>query len=401
MGGKDKADTPGQCPKPVTRSQSNEFTSKQPPCPHSEENVHPDYAGSEIPENLSSLIKKLVIEEVQALSSGIDHSAAEKADLKDKVCSLEKRLKITEGLLVQMQTKIKRQNETILDLQTRSMRDNLVIRGVTEDQNESWEKTREKVVHFMRDELHIADANPNMIDRAHRTGNRLPNKPRNIVAKFSSSDAKGRIFQNIRNLAGKKNFGIQEQLPPEIQERRNRLWPKFKEAKAQSKQNRNLKVSWSYDKLKINNTMHDAKDDVQNINPNEIANTNLHLKHSSLVTEKGSSFQGHSAVLNKDVSVSSVLGHLLENRAIAQADHNIYAYRFGDGATLKEACSDDGEHGAGTQLLNLLREDGRKNTIVICTRWFGGMHIGPKRFELIKNCAREALGKMTDTSSKV
>lgn len=248
----------------------------------------------------------------------------------------------------------------------------------------------------MRNELHIADANPGMIDRAHRMGNKLPNKSRNIVAKFSSSDAKGRIFQNIRNLSGKKNFSIQEQLPPEIQERRNRLWPKFKEAKAQAKQNGNLKVSWSYDKLKINNNLHDAKDDIQSVNPYEIANVKLHLKHSKTVTEKGSRFQGHAAFLSNEVSVTSVLGHLLENRTVAQADHNIYAYRSGEGATLKEACSDDGEHGAGTHLLNLLREDGRNNIIVTCTRWFGGTHIGPSRFELIKDSAKEALSKLSD-----
>lgn len=124
---KKKKAAEGQCP--MTRSHSTESTSKQSSCPENE--------GYVIPENVADLIKQLVVEEVQALSSSLEHSTAENTELKDRVISLEKRLKITEGLLVQMQTKMKIQNEKVLDLQTRSMRDNLVIRGVTEDSNES------------------------------------------------------------------------------------------------------------------------------------------------------------------------------------------------------------------------------------------------------------------------
>ena len=58
---------------------------------------------------------------------------------------------------------------------------------------------------------------------------------------------------------------------------------------------------------------------------------------------------------------------------------------------MKEGCNDDGEYGAGTRLLKMLREAEADNVIVITTRWFGGKHSGPKRFEIIEKCASEAL----------
>lgn len=52
---------------------------------------------------------------------------------------------------------------------------------------------------------------------------------------------------------------------------------------------------------------------------------------------------------------------------------------------------DDGEGGAGAKLLNLLDLMKAKNVVVIVTRWYGGIHLGPDRFRHICNVAREIL----------
>jgi putative IMPACT (imprinted ancient) family translation regulator len=52
---------------------------------------------------------------------------------------------------------------------------------------------------------------------------------------------------------------------------------------------------------------------------------------------------------------------------------------------------DDGEDAAGgrlAQLLELRREDG---VMVVVSRWYGGIQLGPKRFAHITNAAREVL----------
>ena len=183
----------------------------------------------EISDALRNLITMTVQAEIQSLSTSLGMANDHNKALIDQVISLEKRLKLTEGLLSQAHIKINQQNEKIIDLQTRSMRDNLVIRGIDETQNESWEDTETKVVNFMKNELKIDNANSAMLDRAHRIGKKIPDKSRNIVVKFASSHDKSRIFQNIKNLGQKKQYSIQEQFPQEIQERRKRLWPLFKD----------------------------------------------------------------------------------------------------------------------------------------------------------------------------
>ncbi len=58
---------------------------------------------------------------------------------------------------------------------------------------------------------------------------------------------------------------------------------------------------------------------------------------------------------------------------------------------LKHDNNDDGENAAGSKLaylLELRKEDG---VLVVVTRWYGGIPLGPKRFHHIVNCARELL----------
>ena len=347
-----------------------------------------------ISDALQTLILKTVQNEIQSLSTSLDLANDNNETLKLRIDTLEKRLQLTEGLLLKAQVKINEQNEKILDLHSRSMRENLVIRGIDEDSNESWNDTEEKVLHFMKNELKINDADSSMLDRAHRMGTKTGDKPRNIVVKLASSKSKDKIFKNVKNLAGKKQYSIQEQLPQEIQERRNRLWPKFKEAKEKSKSDKSVKVKWVSDKLQINGKLFSAKDDIQHINPIEHHSENVRIAHSKEVSDQGSTFQGHAARLFRGDSVAGVLANLYANHSIANAHHNIYAYRLSEGNGIKESCSDDGEHGAGKRLLGILQDDNATDIVVVCTRWFGGHHIGPKRFDHIKECAKEALQKL-------
>ena len=370
----------------LTRSQSTDPNPKQ-----SLKMTTPETEA--ISDAMKTLIAKTVQNEIQSLSSTLSNAVDDNNDLKCRITALEKRLQLTEGLLHQAQIKIAMQNEKIIDLQARSMRENVIIRGIPESEQETWDDTEAKVVDFMKKELKIPDADGSMIDRAHRMGPKNFDKPRNIAVKLSSSKAKNNIFKNVKNLAGKKHLSVQDQLPQEVQERRNRLWPRFKEAKERAKQDKSIKVRWSLDKLHVNGKVYSASDDIQCFDP-DLTNTNTHIAHSSQLSEQGSTFQSHAAYLKQGDSVAGVLASLYSNRSIAKAEHNMYAYRLKEGDSVKESCSDDGEHGAGNRLLRLLREHNETDIVLICTRWFGGVHIGPKRFEHMTNSANEALQKL-------
>ena len=52
---------------------------------------------------------------------------------------------------------------------------------------------------------------------------------------------------------------------------------------------------------------------------------------------------------------------------------------------------DDGETAAGGRLLRLLVLADARDVVVVVSRWYGGIHLGPARFHVINACAKDAL----------
>ncbi|KAJ1837810.1 hypothetical protein LPJ70_005706 [Coemansia sp. RSA 2708] len=107
---------------------------------------------------------------------------------------------------------------------------------------------------------------------------------------------------------------------------------------------------------------------------------------------KRSVFVGHVARVNSGEDVQRVRDALLQDKKIAQATHNILAYRIRlDAGSISQDNDDDGETAAGKRLGHLLQLLDAENIVVVVTRWYGGTHLGPDRFKLINNAARQAL----------
>ncbi|KAM4574554.1 protein IMPACT isoform 1-T1 [Fundulus diaphanus] len=117
------------------------------------------------------------------------------------------------------------------------------------------------------------------------------------------------------------------------------------------------------------------------------------VKHGSPITDRRSTFQPHLAPVVAPRQVKMVLEKLYENKKIASATHNIYAYRIycEDKHSFLQDCEDDGETAAGGRLLHLLQILDVRNVMVVVSRWYGGILLGPDRFKHINNCARNIL----------
>jgi hypothetical protein len=114
--------------------------------------------------------------------------------------------------------------ESIIDLQARSMRDNLLFFGLPEENEENCART---VTAFCKDKLDIAEADDIKFDRAHRLGAKRQGngvRPRPIVVKLNSYTDKETIKSKGPLLRG-TNFGVRDQYPREIVSRRNELYP--------------------------------------------------------------------------------------------------------------------------------------------------------------------------------
>lgn len=125
--------------------------------------------------------------------------------------------------------------------------------------------------------------------------------------------------------------------------------------------------------------------------------------HGESVVDRKSVFQGHCAGVQRIEHVNIFLCKLKENKKIENAFHNMWAYRIdksdpnakiaGKSASIIQDCDDDGEQAAGGRLLSLLQILNVVNVMIVVTRWYGGIQLGPARFKHINNAARDSLVK--------
>lgn len=128
---------------------------------------------------------------------------------------------------------------------------------------------------------------------------------------------------------------------------------------------------------------------------------------SDVVTEKKSVFLGRAVQVTSLAQAQSFLDHLTAtDKKVAVATHNISAWRIKQKRDLDSTVSvadtaetivqdydDDGETAAGGRLLHVMQMMDVWNVLVVVSRWYGGIHLGPARFRLINDVGRDALVK--------
>ena len=159
-----------------------------------------------------------------------------------------------------MMTKMKKMEQSaqendlkakILDMQCRSMRDNLIFYRIPEERNETDEDCVEKVLTLIQQQLEIQNAkNEIKLHRAHRIGRYNPSKVRPIVAKFAFYPDREKVRRNANKLKD-TSYGISQQFPREIMDTRKKLVPIMKEARSSGKD-----AYINVDKLYINNELY-------------------------------------------------------------------------------------------------------------------------------------------------
>lgn len=129
----------------------------------------------------------------------------------------------------------------ILDLQCRSMKNNLIFHGLTGESKD--EDTERRLRDFLHNELGIDYRME--LGNVHRFGKYTPGKARPIVARFifyKELDHVLKLSWKLKN----KPYSITEQFPREVEDRRRQLYPIRKKARAD-----NLRTKMVRDKLFI------------------------------------------------------------------------------------------------------------------------------------------------------
>ncbi|KAI0124228.1 impact family protein [Xylariales sp. AK1849] len=125
---------------------------------------------------------------------------------------------------------------------------------------------------------------------------------------------------------------------------------------------------------------------------------------SDPVVELKSTFIARCAAVSSTSEADAFVQHLIStDKKVRVATHNMTAWRIkGPNGTTFQDCNDDGENAAGSRLLHLMQLMDLWDVMVIVSRWYGGHKLGPRRFALINQAARDAFvkaGLVTDQST--
>ena len=129
---------------------------------------------------------------------------------------------------------------------------------------------------------------------------------------------------------------------------------------------------------------------------------------SAPITEKKSTFLARACTITSPAHARACMSHLLAtDKRASKATHNITAYRIHIPASastnevVHQDYDDDGETAAGGRLLHLLQLMDVWGLLVVVSRWYGGIKLGPNRFIIINNIAREAIIEGGWTKSRI
>ncbi|XP_045198378.2 uncharacterized protein LOC123552704 [Mercenaria mercenaria] len=182
-------------------------------------------------------------------------------EIRKKQYDIDKQLKsgieANKKVMSEYQT-LKKENhrltEEVIDLQSRSMRDNLLFFNIEEEKTDEARKTENcsnKIYTFCKNDLGMADVQTSVqIDRAHRIGQFTTGKKRPIVVKFNHTPDKIEIKKKVFEKQDSISVKCSDQYPKVIQDRRKRLIPEMIKAREENKT-----AVLRYDKLYINGSL--------------------------------------------------------------------------------------------------------------------------------------------------
>ncbi|PSR76837.1 hypothetical protein BD289DRAFT_378453 [Coniella lustricola] len=120
---------------------------------------------------------------------------------------------------------------------------------------------------------------------------------------------------------------------------------------------------------------------------------------SSFVSLKKSTFIARATTITDSSQRPKLLKALFDaHPELRDASHNVWAYRIRPAETsistqVRESSHDDGESGGGDCVLRTMREANVVDTLVVMTRWYGGVMLGPDRWRLMRNVVSSALSE--------
>lgn len=336
----------------------------------------------------------------------LEELEAQFADMTNDYCEIKaenkeikKEVKLLKAIVIKKDKQIEDLKDSVVDLKSRSMRSNLLMHNIPEQKDENCENVFKQCLQQKTD-LDPQSIRNMTVERVHRVGPpREGRTPRPLVAKFLCFKDKETVLAAWRRkskLNGRPQKNMQRltnQLPPEMLQKRALNFQMVENVKAKAGKDADINYKMHLDKLIINNQTVKplvekvTTEDMMNVTEADRAAAQKHPRGASkTIFEQGSSFAAEVFKTSDIKHTREVYKCCVSAPDKAKATHNILAYRVGKDI----GWQDDDELGAGRFLTTWMQREGLENTTIIVTRQYGGKHLGSKRYELMRQAAKEA-----------
>lgn len=118
------------------------------------------------------------------------------------------------------------------------------------------------------------------------------------------------------------------------------------------------------------------------------------LLFEKIITDRGSKYSVSGGKVKNREDIKKIIKKLKTNKKYLKATHNSWASRISHEGRIFEVKNDDGETGAGNVILRILQRENIVDTIVIVTRWFGGIKLQGDRFKHVQDATKYFVEKM-------
>ena len=278
----------------------------------------------------------------------------------------------------------------LVELQRHQMAHNLWINDIPEQSPESTERLKEQVKKHLKTKLELENEDDLDFDTCHRIGSKSETSHRPVIVAFVRREQLHKIMKygHDRRKADKTTPRMGIQQPQEYRAQLNVL---KHEKDLILKASPTAEVTIRRDKLLVGDkvTIDLAKERAAvkpaDANLTQTARTMTPFHGDTIGPHRGSFFQGHFIAMEEKRQLHAGLIALRSYKNISSATHNVWVLKIGNFIR----CDDDGEDGATKDLIPLLK--GRPNGLLMVSRFYGGKHMGPKRFTFFKEAGINAL----------
>lgn len=175
-------------------------------------------------------ILELLHQDIKDLKTSLEFSQSQIDSLQKDNKEMHTKISELTATITHITNENKLLKDSVLDIQCRSMRDNLIFSGIPEQIQDNPEQAIKDFMHSSL-KLPLESVNNITFHRVHRLGsnkNADTKRPRPIIAKFEHYKQKELVKSKGRELRG-TTFGLNDQYPREIQDRRRILIPVMKQ----------------------------------------------------------------------------------------------------------------------------------------------------------------------------